>query len=173
MLADLKCRSSRSSGLRCRLQGFTLAEMVVSVTILAILAGVAIPYAEVGYKRAKEAELRQSLRKLRNAIDDFHRDCEQGLIAQNQSGVSRDCFPNDLSALVEGVEAGTGDGMLRYYLRRIPSDPFAEGDSAAETHWDVRGYRDTPDGVWSGDDVFDVRVRNALQALDRSDYKDW
>lgn len=147
--------------------------MMVALVVLSILASVTIPYAEVGYRRANEAELRHSLRSIRNAIDQFHSDCKQEVLAQNQSGVSRDCYPTSLSYLVDGVETGIGDGSLHYYLRRIPADPFAEQDSSPESHWNVRGYRDSLDGVWSGEDVFDVRARNNLQALDSTDYADW
>lgn len=154
--------------------GFTLTEMLVALVILSILAGVAIPFAEVGYRRAKEAELRQSLRSIREAIDRFHKDCEEKIISPNQQGVSRDCYPLELSVLVEGVETGEGDGSLKYYLRRIPGDPFVnEEDSSPETHWEIRGYRDSPDGAWRGEDVFDIRVENDLQALNGTDYVDW
>lgn len=153
--------------------GFTLTEMLVALVVLSILAGVAMPYAEVGYRRAKESELRQSLRSMRDAIDRFNKDCKEEEITQNQTGVSRDCYPNTLLYLVDGVETGIGDGSKKYYLRRLPKDPFGADDSSPETHWRIRGYRDSPDGIWSGDDVFDIRPKNHQQALDGSDYADW
>lgn len=152
--------------------GFSFIEMLVSLTVIAILAGVALPFAELGWKRAKEAELRQALRSTRQAIDAFHQDCRNDEIAQGQAGVSQDCYPDELNVLIDGVSSSAADSKVYRYLRRLPADPFSDEDDR-ESHWIVRGYRDEPDGIWSGDDVFDIRVDNDGQAIDGTYYQDW
>lgn len=54
-------------------RGFTLIEMVVVVLIVSILASAAMPLAALHKQREKEALLRQNLRVLRTAIDDYKR----------------------------------------------------------------------------------------------------
>ncbi|MER3425478.1 MAG: general secretion pathway protein GspG, partial [Nitrospiraceae bacterium] len=52
--------------------GVTLLELLVTVSIILILAGVAMPAMKVTMKRAQELELRQRLREIRTALDRFH-----------------------------------------------------------------------------------------------------
>ena len=54
--------------------GFTLIELVVTVTVMAVLALGAIPLVKTAVKRQKEAQLRDSLRMMREAIKEFRRD---------------------------------------------------------------------------------------------------
>ena len=51
--------------------GLTLLEVLVTMTIVVILASVAMPLSKVSTKRAQEIELRQHLRVIRSAIDTF------------------------------------------------------------------------------------------------------
>lgn len=55
-------------------RGFTLIELVVTIVVLTIMTMGAIPLVKVAVKRQKEQELRQALRTMRAAIDEFHRD---------------------------------------------------------------------------------------------------
>ncbi|HEX5835742.1 MAG TPA: type II secretion system protein [Pyrinomonadaceae bacterium] len=55
-------------------QGFSLIELVITVTVLTILTLGAMPLVKVSVKRQKEQQLRDTLRQLRTAIDEFHRD---------------------------------------------------------------------------------------------------
>lgn len=64
--------SARCSGLGSA--GFTLIELVMTLTIMAILAMGAIPLVKLSVKRQKEQQLRETLRAIRGAIDEFHRD---------------------------------------------------------------------------------------------------
>ena len=57
-----------------REQGFSLIELVITVTVLTILTLGAMPLVKVSVKRQKEQQLRDTLRQLRIAIDEFHRD---------------------------------------------------------------------------------------------------
>lgn len=54
--------------------GFTLIELVMTLTVMAILAMGAIPLLKLSVKRQKEQQLRETLRAVRSAIDEFHRD---------------------------------------------------------------------------------------------------
>lgn len=64
--------------------GFTLLELIVTLVVLAILVMGTIPISQNAVKRQKEMRLRENLRTLRAAIDEFHRDtigaCAQGAI---------------------------------------------------------------------------------------------
>ena len=54
--------------------GFSLIELVITVTIMTILTMGVIPLVKVSIKRQKEQQLRDTLRQIRIAIDEFHRD---------------------------------------------------------------------------------------------------
>lgn len=54
--------------------GFSLLELIITLSILAILVMGTIPLAQNAVKRQKELRLRENLRVLRNAIDEFRRD---------------------------------------------------------------------------------------------------
>jgi len=54
--------------------GFSLIELVITVTVLTILTLGAMPLVKMSVKRQKEQQLRDTLRQLRSAIDEFHRD---------------------------------------------------------------------------------------------------
>ncbi|HMF58056.1 MAG TPA: type II secretion system protein [Pyrinomonadaceae bacterium] len=64
----LHVSSSRAS------RGFTLIELIVTLSILTILTLGAIPLIKVSVKRQREQRLREVLREMRTAIDQFHRD---------------------------------------------------------------------------------------------------
>ena len=69
--------------------GFTLIELVITVAVLAILTLGVIPLMQVSVKRQKEEQLRASLREMREAIDQFHREALAGAQYQvNQQGAS-------------------------------------------------------------------------------------
>ena len=68
----------------CLNSGFTLFELIITLTVLAILVMGTIPLAQNAVKRQRELRLRESLRMMRNAIDEFKRDtigaCPQGAV---------------------------------------------------------------------------------------------
>jgi general secretion pathway protein G len=65
-----------------RSSGFTLIELVMTVTVLAILSVGVIPLVKMSVRRQKEQRLREELREVRAAIDQFHREALMGLAVQ-------------------------------------------------------------------------------------------
>lgn len=114
--------------------GFTLLELIITLTVLSILVMGTIPLTQNAVKRQRELRLREELRMMRNAIDEFKRDsmgsCPQGALRTGNDTDSRggtnvppdprsrvvinDCtifetdnidrFPPSLEILVEGVK---------------------------------------------------------------------
>lgn len=83
----------RVSMSRHRADGFTLLELVITLTVLTIMTFGAMPLVKVSVKRQREQRLRESLREMRLAIQEFHRDtfgmtCSQG--AGQAPGETRD-----------------------------------------------------------------------------------
>lgn len=64
--------------------GYTLFELVVTLAVIAVLVVGTIPISVNAVKRQRELRLRESLRMIRNAIDEFKRDtvgaCPQGAV---------------------------------------------------------------------------------------------
>jgi general secretion pathway protein G len=145
-------------------RGFTLAELVMVVALIAILSAMALPVAKFTVKRQKEAELRLALRQIRTAIDEYKRMSDQGLIPITLGGEG---YPEELDDLVEGVEIVGQDTKMRF-LRRIPVDPMTHDD------WVLRSYQDDVDATsWGGENVYDVRTSSEGTALDGTKYADW
>lgn len=152
--------------------GFTLIELLISVAIIALLASIALPLSEVAVQRGKEQDLRRSLREIRDAIDAYKRNVDEGRIkrAADASG-----YPPNLTVLVEGAEDVKSPTHARIrFLRRIPRDPFSsEPDTPAEETWGLRSYESPPDDPRPGKDVFDVYSLNAGTGLNGIPYKEW
>lgn len=55
-------------------RGFSLIELVITITVLTILTLGAMPLVKISVKRQREQQLRDSLRQIRMAIDEFRRD---------------------------------------------------------------------------------------------------
>lgn len=147
------------------MKGFTLIELVITVAIVALLASVALPLAEVTVQRNKEKDLRVALRDIRTAIDAYKRAADEGLIERkaDESG-----YPPTLAALVEGVEdKRKNDGSKLYFLRRVPGDPVS-GEQ-----WGLRSYASTPKEPHEGKDVFDIYSRSPELGLNGRAYREW
>ena len=55
-------------------RGWTLIELVITMTVMAVLTMAVIPIVRTSIKRQRETRLREALREIRGAIDEFHRD---------------------------------------------------------------------------------------------------
>lgn len=110
-------------------RGFTLVEMLIVVTILGILASLAVPYLSKQIRRSKESVLRENLFTLRDVIDQYYAD--------------KGRYPTSLQALV-----------AEHYIRAVPKDPFT---GSADT-WVTLPPPDGGEGVYdvkSGSDGVD------------------
>lgn len=152
--------------------GLTLLELLVTAVIIIILASAAMPLSKMGERRTKEMELRQALRELRSAIDQFKDDWDSKRISHSESDIANEetGYPKRLEVLVEGAPvADPNDRKIRKYLRRIPLDPFTRS-----TEWGTRCYEDEPDSTISCDrDVYDVYTRGDQVGLDGTKLKTW
>lgn len=154
----MMCRSGKD-------RGFTLAELVMVTALIALLSTMVLPVAKFTVKRRKEADLRLSLRLMRNAIDEHKRLSDQGLIPITLGGEG---YPEDLEVLVEGVQL-VGQETKRRFLRRIPRDPMT-----GEQEWGKRSYQDDADASsWGGQNVYDVYTLSEGTAIDGTKYADW
>ncbi len=84
-----------------RTRGFTLLELLFVLVVVALLAGIVGPMLTGSIGRAKESTLKEDLRVLRKAIDDYYADNGK--------------YPAELSDLTD-----------KRYLRGIPADPLTE-----------------------------------------------
>ena len=146
--------------------GYTLAELVMVASIMVALAAVVLPVAKFTVQRSKEADLRQALREMRNAIDDYKRYSDAGLIPVD---LGTDGYPAKLENLVNGVAlVGQVDKKVKF-LRRIPIDPMT-----GKTEWAMRSYQDAPDATsWGGEDVYDVFTASREIGLNGVPYNKW
>jgi len=147
-------------------RGYTLVELVMVCVVLTTLAAVSFPVAKYTVKRTKEIELRQHLRKMRNAIDEYKRLSDAGLIPVE---LGTDGYPSELEILVEGVDLIGQIDKRKRFLRRIPVDPMT-----GEAEWGLRSYQDEWDSTsWGGENVYDVYSLSEGTGLDGVPYSEW
>lgn len=141
------------------------------MAILAVLATIVLPMAEVTVKRGKEIELRRSLREIRTAIDNYKADFDKAVLEKKIiAAINETGYPETLEELVEGSDWGGLYPYQRRYLRRLPKDPFDEYDEG----WGLRSYTDEPDStVYGGGDIYDVYSQSQRYALDGTLYNTW
>ncbi|MGQ9496297.1 MAG: type II secretion system protein [Thermoanaerobaculaceae bacterium] len=131
-----------------RERGFTLIELIIVVTIIGILAAIAVPAMRTAPIRAKEAALRADLYTLRSCIDQFHGD--------------RGRWPTSLEELVS-----------MGYLRRLPVDPITgSADTWVVIYAEATG-EETEKEQEAGQGIIDVRSGSDGVALDGTHYADW
>jgi general secretion pathway protein G len=144
-------------------RGLTIIELIVTITILAILASAAVPIARIRVKREKERELRRDLWEIRDAIDHYKDAADKGGF---QTKVDSNGYPPDLETLVKGVDV---QGKKIKFLRRIPVDPMT-----GKAEWGQRSMQDDADSTsWGGQNVFDVYTQSQGTGLDGTDYREW
>ena len=143
-----------------------LIELIAAITILLVLTTLAMPLARNQIIRGREQELHENLRMMREAIDRYKVDSDQGKIPIK---VDTFGYPPDLQTLVDGVAVkGTAKGKYKY-LRKIPVDPMT-----GTADWGLRAMQDDADSKsWGGENVFDVYSKSQGMALDGTQYGNW
>ena len=121
--------------------GFTFLELLIVMTIMAIMASVAIPVFITNIRAARELRLRQDLMVMRDAIDKFTVDKERA--------------PQSLDELVDkGNKIG--------YLREVPKDPITGRADTWITEMETETLKqDVPPGIRN--------VRSGATGPDHSD----
>src|SRR5687768_12672080 len=100
--SSASARASARHGLAFRsARGFTLMELLIVITLIIVLAGIALSQHATSVRRAKEAVLKENLHRMNEALDNYMAD--------------KGTWPPDLATLV-----------TENYLRQIPRDPFTE-----------------------------------------------
>jgi general secretion pathway protein G len=84
-----------------KVRGFTLVELMVVLTVIALLLSVVVPDYVGRVRRAEEAVLKENLVVMRDALDKHYADAGK--------------YPVSLHELV-----------TKRYLRAIPADPFTQ-----------------------------------------------
>jgi general secretion pathway protein G len=127
-----------------RVHGFTLIELMIVITIILILIGIAAPRYDKSVTRAKEAKLHNDLQVMREAIDNYTLD--------------KEAAPQSLDDM---VQAG--------YLRAIPVDPMTR-----ERDWQTKFGDSvlSPDQVNTG--IEDVHSNSqSVSPFEGTPYNTW
>ena len=125
-------------------RGFTLVELLIVMTVIGILASIAIPSYKTSLIRSRETVLLEDLYQMRRAIDGFYADHAR--------------YPESLEELVE-----------TRYLRGIPVDPVTRSSDT----WEVQPPEPTLDGALADGSVFDVHSGSDLIGLNGVPYDEW
>lgn len=124
--------------------GWTLIELLIVISLIMILASLALTQYRNSVTTAKEAALKSDLFLMRDAIDQYYAD--------------KGKYPDSLQALVSGG-----------YLRTIPVDPFTRvADS-----WVTTPAETLPGSSSANAGIYDVKSGSDQTALDGSRYSDW
>lgn len=137
---------------------------MITVAIVALLASIGLPMAELAVQRGKEQDLRRGLREIREAIDAYKRAADEGSIEKPANATG---YPPTLAVLVEGVADKKNEGQKVYFLRRLPGDPVAK------KAWGLRSYASTAADPQPGADVYDVFTTSEDKGLNGVPYKEW
>ena len=125
-------------------RGFTLVELIIVMSIMAILISIGVPSYTRALLRAREAVLRDQLFTMRQLIDEYTMDKLQA--------------PQSLDDLVT-------DG----YLRELPKDPFTNSKTTWKT--DTEDTMRAADQTQPG--IVDVHSGATGTAMDGSAYASW
>ena len=139
-----RCIPSGKSMMTRRRAGYTLIEIMIVMTIILIIVGIAVPMYQKSLVRAKEAVLKNNLFTLRTVIDEYTYDKQKA--------------PQSLNDLV-----------TEQYLRTIPIDPMTgNADSWQVVMEDaLTSVNQTEPGI------FDVRSGSDGKSLDATPYAEW
>ena len=124
--------------------GWTIIELLIVISIIMILAALALTQYRNSILYAKEAALKSDLFLMRDAIDQYYAD--------------KGKYPESLQTLVS-----------ESYLRSVPRDPFT---SSSDT-WTTTTADPQPGQLSSQTGIYDVKSGSDLSASDGSRYADW
>ncbi len=124
--------------------GFTVIELMVVMTIILLLASVAVKINKKAIIKAKESVLKENLFQMRQAIEQYYAD--------------KGHYPDSLETLVD-------DG----YLREIPKDPFTKSSDT----WQVEYENPDDVGEDYEPGIIDVKSGYSGKALDGTNYDEW
>ena len=125
-------------------RGFSLIELIIVITMIVILASVAIPMYRSTVLRAREATLKENLHHLRSVIDQYTAD--------------KLAAPQTLNDL---IDAG--------YYRELPIDPITESDSTWEGELGNTGL--VPGQQQTG--IVDIHSGATGESSEGTPYSDW
>jgi len=129
-----------------RRKGFTLIELIIVLSIIGILLGLALPEFRNSIKKTREAVLKEDLFQFRKLIDQYYQD--------------KGKYPLTLQTLVEEA-----------YLRKVPEDPMTK---SATTWVEIREQPSLEDYMPTGQlGVIDVHSGSEAKALDGTLYNTW
>jgi general secretion pathway protein G len=143
MLKNTHSRRS-SSGRRESAAGFTLIELLVVLSLISILAAMAVVQYRNGVRHTQESVLRTDLFRMRDAIDQYYAD--------------KNKYPGSLDTLVS-------DG----YMRKVPEDPLTRTTDS----WQTVAAEPDPTNPTAEPGIYDVKSGAEGTALDGSNYVDW
>ena len=137
-------RSRSAEKSRILQRGFTLIELMIVMSILGILASIAVPSYQRHLIKAREAVLAEDLYQMRQTIDQFFADHLR--------------YPDSLEELVSDK-----------YLRNLPKDPFTRSDQT----WKIIAPEPVQGEAPPRGSVFDLVSGSDLIGLDGIPYRDW
>jgi general secretion pathway protein G len=123
--------------------GFTLIELMIVVSIILILIGMAVGMYQTSLKHARETVLRKDLQTMREAIDNYTLDKQQA--------------PQSLQDLVDA-----------HYLRNIPNDPMTNSPD-----WVVHTSDTVISADQTGTGIDDVHSGSEAASTDGTAYNTW
>lgn len=129
---------------RQRQRGFTLIELLIVMTIIGILAGIAVPSYKRSLIKAREAVLLEDLYQIRRTIDAYFADNAK--------------YPESFEDLIS-----------KKYLRDLPRDPMTDSKDT----WECVPPEPSIDGELAAGGCADVRSGSDLVGLSGVAYREW
>jgi len=124
--------------------GFTMIELLVVVSVIVILATMAMSLHKTTVQHTREAVLQEDLFRVRDAIDQYYADKGE--------------YPAVLDSLVS-------DG----YLRRVPKDPFTDSPDT----WQTEPSEPDPNNPTAAPGIYNIHSGSDGTSLNGTKYADW